>query len=38
MGGYGYDPAQARMEAQMQAQTFNAQMSLQAGLAGMNAI
>lgn len=38
MGGYGYDPAQAAMESQMQAQTFNAQLSSQVGQAAMNAI
>ena len=38
MGGYGYDPAQAAMESQMQAQTFNAQLSSQVEQAGKNAI
>ena len=38
MGGYGYDPAQARMESQMQAQMFNAQLSSQVSQIGINSI
>ena len=38
MGGYGYDSAQARMESQMQAQMFNAQLSSQASQIGINSI